>query len=925
MRKLAAAVLVAGGAAAVAVLLLGRRQRLAAASKSARLRLRQTVHKIKATNLLNRQYSDIHDRLGDSAETRMLSEFMSISKELRIEKMFGRVVAAIYRLMAVQRAAVFLVDEDAGVLRLINSSDACGITVPLGKGVAGDVARTGRTEVVQDAYADARFDRSTDEFTGFRTHSILCVPVMSEDGEDVVAVLQTLNKHSGGEEQAPFENADVMLLEVLASLLTGLFARGALFEEVSREKSKASALLMTAQAVHEVGSNSRERAGKITRAIQDGLDCERVALMIVDEVNDSLAIISNDSESGRRIPIGTGIVGEVVKSGEVIVIANAYDDERFDTQLDRQTGFHTHSVLAVPIMRRGRCVGVIEMLNKSKGTFDETDEELATAVALQVADSLLPNLLRDLVTGGLEQEEEMMELGANLLTEYSSGDLRTTGALSPRKQSSARERAAARPVQRGSSILPGKQQRGSALGASILKSRLRASVSVSRLTKFPEGMNLEMLHSWDFNIWAYSEAELLQVASALLDITGLIDQFGIKLQPLSSLLQAVCAGYRPNPYHNFQHAVSVLHVSYLLHRAGPPNVEGNDQPPVVLSKLELLALFLAALGHDIDHPGVTNAFLCNSYAPLALCYNDESVLENHHAATTWTLLNDSRNDVLGGLAVEERKQVRNLIIKSILATDMAHHSHMVKHLTELAADHKPIEVMDVLTTVLHLADLSNPVQEWSLSRRWAQLVCQEFRNQTSREEELGLPVAPHLAKLDTDADIAKLQLGFLDFVVAPLWNAAAMLFPGAKERLDQLKSNRASWQREKEIALAGGTSELSSIDARLRASSGGAPMGTGRLLERRPSDMRDSLGDMTPEKLHQMQMRHQASVEDALADDDDDDDVMTAEEEAEAMADRKRRGSIQREISDGSGPASRRISDDGPPPGSPEDAITKNH
>ena len=449
-------------------------------------------------------------------------------------------------------------------------------------------------------------------------------------------------------------------------------------------------------------------------------------------------------------------------------------------------------------------------------------------------------------------------------------------------------------MQRGSSILPGKQQRGSALGASILKSRLRASVSVSRLTKFPEGMNLEMLHSWDFNIWAYSEAELLQVASALLDITGLIDQFGIKLQPLSSLLQAVCAGYRPNPYHNFQHAVSVLHVSYLLHRAGPPNVEGNDQPPVVLSKLELLALFLAALGHDIDHPGVTNAFLCNSYAPLALCYNDESVLENHHAATTWTLLNDSRNDVLGGLAVEERKQVRNLIIKSILATDMAHHSHMVKHLTELAADHKPIEVMDVLTTVLHLADLSNPVQEWSLSRRWAQLVCQEFRNQTSREEELGLPVAPHLAKLDTDADIAKLQLGFLDFVVAPLWNAAAMLFPGAKERLDQLKSNRASWQREKEIALAGGTSELSSIDARLRASSGGAPMGTGRLLERRPSDMRDSLGDMTPEKLHQMQMRHQASVEDALADDDDDDDDMTAEE-AEAMADRKRRGSIQRD------------------------------
>ena len=209
-------------------------------------------------------------------------------------------------------------------------------------------------------------------------------------------------------------------------------------------------------------------------------------------------------------------------------------------------------------------------------------------------------------------------------------------------------------MQRGSSILPGKQQRGSALGASLLKSRLRASVSVSRLTKFPEGMNLEMLHSWDFNIWAYSEAELLQVASALLDITGLIDQFGIKLQPLSSLLQAVCAGYRPNPYHNFQHAVSVLHVSYLLHRAGPPNVEGNDQPPVVLSKLELLALFLAAWATTLT-TGRHQRLLCNSYAPLASATMTSRCWRTI-AATTWTLLNDSRNDVLGGLAVEERKQ-----------------------------------------------------------------------------------------------------------------------------------------------------------------------------------------------------------------------------------------------------------------------------
>ena len=59
-------------------------------------------------------------------------------------------------------------------------------------------------------------------------------------------------------------------------------------------------------------------------------------------------------------------------------------------------------------------------------------------------------------------------------------------------------------------------------------------------------------------------------------------------------------------------------------------------------------------------------------------------------------------------------------------------------------------------------------------------------------------VAQHLKHLDTELDVAKLQLGFLDFVVAPLWNAAALLLPAAKERIHQLEANRAGWQAEKE-------------------------------------------------------------------------------------------------------------------------------
>ena len=93
--------------------------------------------------------------------------------------------------------------------------------------------------------------------------------------------------------------------------------------------------------------------------------------------------------------------------------------------------------------------------------------------------------------------------------------------------------------------------------------------------------------------------------------------------------------------------------------------------------------------HDTDHPGVMNPFLIATRHPLAVLYNERSVLENHHAATTFGLLQDDRLNVLSGLTPEQRKEARLLIVKSIMATDMAHHSEMIRELTEIAAQQRP--------------------------------------------------------------------------------------------------------------------------------------------------------------------------------------------------------------------------------------------
>lgn len=79
--------------------------------------------------------------------------------------------------------------------------------------------------------------------------------------------------------------------------------------------------------------------------------------------------------------------------------------------------------------------------------------------------------------------------------------------------------------------------------------------------------------------------------------------------------------YPEVPYHNNLHAADVAHsTSFLLDVIN------------VMPSLEVFAGLIAALVHDVDHPGKTNTFLVKTQAPLALLYNDRSVLENHHVS-----------------------------------------------------------------------------------------------------------------------------------------------------------------------------------------------------------------------------------------------------------------------------------------------------
>ena len=100
----------------------------------------------------------------------------------------------------------------------------------------------------------------------------------------------------------------------------------------------------------------------------------------------------------------------------------------------------------------------------------------------------------------------------------------------------------------------------------------------------------------------------------------------------------------------------------------------------MFSGLEIMAALIAAVIHDVDHPGRNNQFLINTSHELAIMYNDESVLENHHLAVAFKLLKDPACNFLTNLEPAQMKAFRRMVIDNVLATDMSKH---VKHLGDV--------------------------------------------------------------------------------------------------------------------------------------------------------------------------------------------------------------------------------------------------
>jgi len=199
---------------------------------------------------------------------------------------------------------------------------------------------------------------------------------------------------------------------------------------------------------------------------------------------------------------------------------------------------------------------------------------------------------------------------------------------------------------------------------------------------------------------------------------------------------------------------------------------------------------------------VNNAFLIQTGHELAVLHNDRSVLENHHCAQAFKLMQSPEHNFLDLLPLADRQEIRKTIIELVLATDMAQHVEIfnqfqTKRKTEgLDIVNSKADRLLILKMAIKCSDISNPARPPDLYKKWVDCIMEEFWCQGDEERKRGMNISAFMDR--TVPNVAKCQSGFIQFICMPTYSAFVEQFPGSQLTVDLMKDNFAYWKAQQE-------------------------------------------------------------------------------------------------------------------------------
>ena len=302
----------------------------------------------------------------------------------------------------------------------------------------------------------------------------------------------------------------------------------------------------------------------------------------------------------------------------------------------------------------------------------------------------------------------------------------------------------------------------------------------------------------------------------MLDSFGLIDEKIMPIDKLDPFLVSVTKQYLTSTlYHNSLHGADITQTICLFFN------NSNAEEVCHTQAIDLLSIIIAALGHDIGHPGLTNTFQINSLSDMAITYNDSSCLENFHLSTLFKTIRKDETNIFEKLSLPDFKKIRKRMISEILATDMAIHGKILNNIRSKIPDYllqdkndnntnDKMKKFELITDIsneettseekqalfdyfIHSADLGHNTKEFDISLKWVELLSNEFWLQGDKERSMNLTIS-FLCDRET-TNVPKSQVGFIGGFIIPTYNYLVVMFPTLRYTIDNAKNNLNIWQK----------------------------------------------------------------------------------------------------------------------------------
>ncbi|XP_065207520.1 dual 3',5'-cyclic-AMP and -GMP phosphodiesterase 11-like isoform X2 [Planococcus citri] len=622
------------------------------------------------------------------------------------------------------------------------------IRIPWGMGIVGYVADSGEPVNIPDAYKDERFNHDIDARTGYKTKSLLCMPIKDCNGE-VIGVAQVINKKNDG----CFTTNDEKIFSSYLQFC-GIGLRNAqLYEKSQLEVKRNQVLLDLARMIFEEQSTIEHMVFRILTHTQSLIQCQRVQVLLLHkaskgsfsrvfdfEAND-LKGEDNDERTSpfeSRFPINVGITGYVATTGETVNIPSAYEDDRFDPKVDEDAGFRHKTILCMPIKNSsGQIIGVIQLVNKFNDLpFTKNDENFVEAFAIFCGMGIHNTHMYEKAVIAMAKQSVTLEL----LSYHASASLDDAVRL--------------------------------------------------KGMRIPSAAKLK-LHDFSFDDNDLDDHDTLKACLRMFLDLDFIERFHIDYEVLCRWLLSVKKNYRNVTYHNWRHAFNVAQTMFAIIT--------TTQWWKIFGEIECLGLMIACLCHDLDHRGTNNSFQIKASSPLAQLYST-STMEHHHFDQCIMILNSQGNQILGNVSPDEYSRIVKVLEDAILSTDLAVYFRKRSAFFNLVKsesyqwhrdDHREL-LRGMTMTVCDLAAITKP---WPIEKRVAELVTTEFFEQGDIERNKFNTTPIDIMNREKEDQLPNMQVGFIDSICLPIYQAFADLSDKLEPLLEGVKKNREQWQK----------------------------------------------------------------------------------------------------------------------------------